>query len=107
MKLKKSILSLLEAGVEDDEIVMIYNANDDIVMTIKNADDLSSKTKVRNVVLQGDTLAPLMAAVYMDSVAKGWLEKAGDEVYMYKDKFKVGSLGVIDDLLMISKAGIE
>ena len=107
LKLKKSLLELIETGIDNDEIILIYNANKEVIMAVKNGDDLSKKSKVTNVILQGDTLALLIATVDMDGIAKQWLERASEQVYKYKNNIPVGSLGVIDDLLMITKVGVQ
>ena len=68
---------------------------------------VSKISKIKAVVLQGDTMASLIASVNMDTIARDWLSKAGNKVYKYRDTIDLGTLGMLDDLLVITEAGVE
>jgi hypothetical protein len=108
LDLKKAANRMFENGFDNEELVLVVNANKEVTMAVKNGNDLSEFTKIHNVVLQGDTLAPLIATTDMDQIAKDWQKKAGNKhIYKYKDSVEVGTLGMIDDLLLIAEAGVQ
>ena len=107
MNLRKSMISLINGGLNNEDAIIIYNSNREIVMAVKNNGDVSKFTKVKEVVLQGETLAPLIASVDMDTIAKDWLEKPDNKVYKYRDSVDLGSLGMIDDLMFIAEVGVD
>ena len=85
---------------------MVTEANKKITMTVKNGDIVSKKTIVYNVMMQGDTLVPLIATSDMDFIAKEVAANTPNP-YKYKGKVDIGSLGLQDDLLLISRVGVE
>lgn len=108
LDLTKAANRMFENGFNNEELVLVVNANKQVTMAVKNGNNLSEFTEIQNVVLQGDTLAPLIATTDMDQIAKDWQKKAGNEqIYKYKDSVEAGTLGMIDDLLLIAEAGVQ
>ena len=106
MNLDKSISTLFKNGIDDDDLILIREANKEILISIKKGNTVSDPVTVHNVILQGDTLAPLISTTEMDQIARDWIERTKDEdSYFYRGVFRINSLGVIDDTIMITKAG--
>ena len=74
-------------------------------MEFKSGDLVSKPVKIKEAVLQGDTMAPMLASVDMDDLAKDWEHVVGDAAYKYRNSLPIPSLGLMDDLIMISTAG--
>ena len=107
LQLKKAMISLINGGLENEDAILIYNANREVDMTVKNFDNISSSRKIVDAVLQGDTMAPIIASVDMDDIAKDWMVIAGENVFKYRGVVPVSSLGLMDDLLLLSEVGRE
>ena len=107
LKLRKCLISLINGGVANEEAIMIYNLNKEISMAVKNNDEVSKITKVVDVILQGDTMAPLLASLDLDTLVKDWIQVAGPALYKYRGSVPVPCLGMMDDLLFITKVGVD
>ena len=60
------------------------------------------ENNLEQVVLQGDTWAPLMASNQVDKFGKILLEESPDYLFKYKGHVPIGVLGMIDDLTCVS-----
>ena len=63
LRMDKTILNLFKNGFDSSELLVIRNANMEVIMAVKNCDDISEESKIYNVILQGDTLAPLISTI--------------------------------------------
>ena len=98
--LEKAISDIYDVGVSDDNLSLLYKANNDVRMAVNTPDGLTGRQKVENVVLQGDTWGSLLASVQVDSIGK---EVANtDYGYKYMDKLPVTLLGLVDDMIGVS-----
>ena len=59
------------------------------------------------LVLQGDTWAPLMASNQVDVFGKQILDEKPNYLYKYKGYVPISVLGMIDDVAGISESGIK
>ena len=101
--LKQAISDLFDAGVVDDTLKLLYEANKEINMAVKTPSGLTDRQVITNSVLQGDTWGSMMASVQVDSIGQECI--AGGHYYLYKGKLPVGFLGMVDDIVGISEAG--
>ena len=74
-------------------------------MSINTPDGLTDRKPIENIVLQGDTLASLLASVQVDAIGEE-CSKTGYG-YNYQNVLPVGMLGLIDDTICISEAGYK
>ena len=88
-------------------LVLLYEANRNIIVKVKSANGLSAENHLEEIVLQGDTWAPLMASSPFDKFGKSLLEKSPDYVYTFKGHVPVGILGIIDDVVGVSESGVK
>ena len=88
---------LFEAGVDDDSLPLLYEAN-------KNG--LTSRENINNIVLQGDVFGPLQCSVQVDTFGKECI-KEEKNLYMYKGLVAIPPLAMIDDLISISHCGLK
>ena len=56
--LKQAISDIYEAGLQDDKLSLIYQANKEIFMAVNTPTGLSERQTLENIVLQGTPLGP-------------------------------------------------
>ena len=92
--------ALYEAGVQDNTLALIYEANKTNVICLKTPNGLTEKNIYENV-MQGDVLSPLVSSNMVDrNIARA--EVMTGNIYMYKDKIPIPPLIMQDDTLGIS-----
>ena len=107
MSLEEASNDLYDVGVKDDNLLLIYEANQDIEMSVKIQDGgLTEAQQLESVVLQGDTWGPALASNQVDTIGKECEEESKYE-FIYKDIVPIPPLGMVDDLVGISEAGYK
>ena len=107
MVLKESISDLFDSGIQDDTVTLLYEANGNVKVRVKTPSGLSVEIIYDEIVLQGDTWGPPMAANQVDSFGKQLLEEDTEFIYKYKGYIPIGVLGMIDDLVGVSESGVK
>ena len=97
---------IYEAGVKDDIFALLYQANRINDVAVQTPSGLSKREVFKDIIMQGDVLAPLISSLQVDTMGKECLEE-GKHLFYYKDKVPVSALGMVDDLLTISTCGYE
>ena len=97
---------VFEAGVDDDIFALLYEANRENFVSVNTPNGISERVAFKDVVMQGDVLAPLMSSLQVDTFGKECLEE-GKYLYYYKDLVPIPPLGLVDDLFTISTCGTE
>jgi len=96
--------SFYEAGVKDDMLALLNEANRNVMFAVKTPNGKTEQGTIENKVMQGDVMSPLMSANFVDrSLVKPTVE-AG-HIYMYKGKVKIPPLIMQDDTLTVSVCG--
>ena len=103
--LKEAISDIFDTGVDDDNLALIFKANDEVHMAVKTANGLSDRQVVRNCVLQGDTFGSILASVQVDKIGKECIEEG--YFYLYKNILPVGFLGLVDNVVGVTEAGFK
>lgn len=104
---RKAIGDLFDKGVKNDDLLVIYEANKDIVAQVKIDEGVSEEFFLEENILQGDTWGPAIATVQMDTIPSQWEDDDTNVKNMYRDEVSVNILGMVDDLIGISNEGIE
>ena len=95
-----------EAGVTDDSLALLYEANKSVNMAIKTPSGLTVRQRIEKIILQGDVFGPIECSVSVDTFGKECL--ADDKhLYLYKDKVKVPILAMVDDTLAVTECGYK
>ena len=105
INLKQALSDLFDAGVVDDTLKLLYEANKDIMMAVKTPSGLTERQMIRDSVLQGDTWGSLLASVQVETIGKDCMD--AKHYYLYKGKLPIGFLGMVDDIVGVSEAGVE
>ena len=103
INLEEAINDVFDAGMDNDNLALIYNANNDIRMAVNTSTGLTERQSLRNYVLQGDTWSSLLASIQVDNICKD-IDGAGYG-YLYKDSLPVSMLALVDDLVGVTYAG--
>ena len=100
INLQEAISDIFDTGVDDDNLQLLYNANQEINMAVKTANGLSDRQVVNDIVLQGDTWGSILASVQVDKIGQDCME-AG-YFYLYNNVLQFGFLGLVDDIVGIT-----
>ena len=95
-----------EAGVSDDVFALLNEANKENLVAVQTPNGLSRRETFKDIVMQGDVLAPLISSLQVDTMGKECLEE-GKHLYFYKNIVPIPPLGLVDDLLTISPCGYQ
>ena len=106
MWLKECINDLYNAGVTDDALALIYEANKNNKVAVNTPAGLTAREEVHEIVLQGEVFGPLQCSVQVDTFGKECLSE-GKHLYQYRGCVGIPPLAMIDDLLSISECGVE
>lgn len=105
MDLGEAVSDIYDAGLNDDALVLLHEANKEIQMAVKTNDGLTERQTLKDTVLQGDTWGSILASIQVDSIGKECQERGYG--YKYKDSLMVSILGMVDDMICITEAGYQ
>lgn len=103
--LKQAISDIFEAGLRNDNLPLIYKANNKISMAVNTPSGITQRQEISDTVLQGDTFGCLLASVQVDTIGKE-CSQAGYG-YNYMEELPVGILGLVDDTIAVTEAGYK
>ena len=103
--LEQAMSDIYDVGINDDTFALLHKANQEIHMAVKTPNGLTERQVVKDIVLQGDTFGSILASVQVDSIGKECLKE--NLSYMYKKVLPVGFLGLVDDIIGITEAGMK
>ena len=103
--LDQAISDLFDVGVDDDTLALLHKANKDVHMAVKTPSGLTERQTIKNCVLQGDTFGSILASVQVDSIGKECITEGYS--YLYKEILPIGFLGLVDDIIGVTEAGIK
>ena len=105
INLKKAVSDIYDAGLQDDNLVLLHEANKNVNMAVNTPSGISERQIIKNNVLQGDTFGSLMASVQVDTIGKACVDSGFG--YKYKDSLVVSLLGMVDDMIGVTEAGYK
>ena len=92
--------ALYKAGVQNDIFALITEANRENVISVKTPNGRTEKEYIREKIMQGDVLGPLVSSNMVNRhIGRRALETGN--VYLYKDKVPIPPLAMIDNTLAI------
>ena len=103
--LEQALSDLFDVGVDDDTLALLHKANKDVHMAVKTPSGLTERQTIKNCVLQGDTFGSILASVQVDSIGKECITEGYS--YLYKEILPIGFLGLVDDIIGVTEAGIK
>jgi hypothetical protein len=97
---------LYEAGIDDEIFSLIQEANRENHVAVQTPNGMSRRETFKEIVMQGDVLAPLISSLQVDTIGKECLLES-KHLYYYKGKVPIPPLGLVDDLFTISTCGFK
>ena len=99
--LEESINDLWEAGLNDDKLALIAEANENVKVAIKTPFGMTKRESMKRFVMQGENFGPICCSVTVDTFGKECVKEKRN-LYYYKKVVGVPPLAMIDDLLCLS-----
>ena len=96
MWLQETINDLWEAGLDDNNLALLYKMNEEVQVAIKTPFGLTERTQIEKIVMQGETFGPLCCSVQVDTFGRECLQK-NKFLYVYKGEVGVPPLAMVDD----------
>ena len=108
MELKESLADLeSEAGIKEDTIHLLYQANKNIQVKVKTPFGLTDQLVVDDAVLQGEVWGSALASNQVDTFGKEMMKDNLPFIFRYKGYIPVPILGQIDDTIEVTEAGFK
>ena len=73
-------------------------------MAIYTAVGTTDRVEIPQIVMQGGTWGPLKCSNSIDKIGKKCFER-GQHLYLYKERVRILPLGMVDDIITVSKCG--
>lgn len=89
-----------------DKLALVYESNQENLVSIKTANFKRKPTNIPNIVQQGGTWGSLLCSNSIDTLGRK-CEERGEHFYMYKGIVKIIPLAMVDDLMGISSCGLQ
>ena len=105
MQVLSLCLLYYDSGINDDTLTLLYEANQNVKVRVKTPCGLTVENTLNEIVLQGDTWGPPMAANQVDSFGKEMIIEEPSFMYKYMGVVAVPLLGQVDDLIGVAEAG--
>ena len=83
--LYEAINDLYDAGIKDDKLALIYEANKVNKVAVQTPFGLTQREVINKIVLQGEVFGPLQCSVQVDTFGKECLQE-NKFLYTYKEK---------------------
>ena len=106
MWLQSTINAIYEAGIDHDQLNLLYIENKNANITVKINNKLSGRTSVRDVIMQGSVWGSLKCTTLMDQLNKTAMsDKSLKYLYKGDPSIPIGILGMVDGTLSVSECG--
>ena len=106
MWFKKAMNDLYDANVNDDNFSILCDLNKKAKIAIKTPVGITKRENFDQIIMQGGVWGPLQCSVQVDQIGKECLEN-GKYLYKYKECVDIPPLAMIDDIIAVSKSGID
>ena len=99
---QECVNTLFENGFQNDKLVLLYEETKNAQIAIKTPNGTTTRKDIRNIIMQGTVFGSIICTAVMDKLAQIFYQDP-DLVYKYKDKVEVPILGMVDDVLCVTK----
>ena len=97
-----TINTLFEYGLAKDNLVLLYEETRHATIAIKTSTGITNREHIENIIMQGTVFGSLICTSVMDKLGKifyGYKKL----LFKYKNTVSIPVLGMVDDILSISK----
>ena len=106
MWLEETLNDMYEAGLKDDNLALLYEANKKVKVAIKTTHALTAREDKEKSIMQGDVFGPIQCSLSVDTFGKECLREE-KHLYAYKGEVGVPPLAMVDDLLLVTECGYK
>ena len=106
MWLSESLNDLYESGIQNDNLAIIAAANAKNHVAVKTPAGITNRVTIERLIMQGEVTGSGQCSNMIDTFGKECL-KEDKLLYKYKDDLGVPPLAMVDDVLAISRCGVE
>ena len=99
---EECINDIFEAGLDNDKLVLLFLENQNANIAIKTPGGKSSRTSIKNIIMQGTVWGSLLCTATMDKLGQ-MIYNNPELTYKYKGVVETPSLGMVDDILIVQK----
>ena len=93
---------------QDNKFNLIAKMDEEVNVKVKTPVGQTEEFKLNNVVLQGTVLAPLKCSIQCETMAfDAVTTDEGETLYKYKGSVYIPPLQMVDDILTVSKCGLQ
>ena len=98
-----------DAMITDDKFTLIAKLDEEAKVKVKTPVGMTPEFTIKRSIYQGSVLGPIKCSVSLDTLGRDSLKDNSEQcvVYKYKDAVEVPPLGMMDDVLSVSKCGIK
>ena len=96
------INTLYELGVNNDNLVLLYEETKNAMIAIKTANGLTERKTIQNVIMQGSVFGTIMCTAVMDKLAKIFYSES-NIAYKYNNTVNVPVLEMVDDVISVNQ----
>ena len=102
--LSECINDLYEAGMTNDKLNLLYQANESASIAIKTSCGVTERFDIKDTVMQGTVWGGLLCTTTMDQLCKS-IYKEDRLLYKYRESVEVPPLQMVDDIITASECG--
>ena len=99
---QECINDMFETGFDNDKLPLLFIENQNAKVAIKSPTGISNRVFIRNIIMQGTVWGSLFCTASMENLGKHVYEHT-ELAYKYKKKVIIPSLGMVDDILTVTK----
>ena len=99
---QECVNTLYEKGLTNDKLVLLYEETKNAKIAIKTPHGTTERRDIKNIIMQGTVFGSLICTSVMDKLAQMFY-KDEDLVFKYKNTVEVPVLGMVDDVLCVTK----
>lgn len=100
------VYDTVEESSRNSKLALIYEANQENLVSIKTALGKTDRENIPNIVQQGGTWGPMLCSNSIDTLGRKCHDR-GEHFYLYKGIVRILPLAMVDDLNGIAKCGLQ
>ena len=100
--LHEVINSLYEAGLRNDKLPLLFLENKNAQVAVKTNGQLSNRTNIKEIIMQGSVWGSICCVVLMDKLGK-YAYNNPETLFYYKSLVGTPPLQMVDDIMAIQK----
>ena len=86
---------------------MLFKANETNLVAVKTPVGETERINIKRIIQQGGTWGPIQCSNSIDQIGKQCDVEKPEYCYYYRGKIKILPLAMVDDLMCVSKCGLD